>query len=39
MLVIIPNQGSRPFFPVPFGSHTDGFCIVPSPLFSGLIRD
>lgn len=30
---------ANPFLPVPFGSHADGFYIVPSPPFSGLIRD
>lgn len=30
---------ANPFLPVPFGSHADGFCIVPSPPFSDLIRD
>ena len=32
-------RAANPFLPAPFGSHADGFCIVPSPLFSGLIRD
>lgn len=32
-------RAANPFLPAPFGSHADGFCIVPSPPFSGLIRD